>query len=297
MHMLAPTNHRPQLTRRVHEDTGLQKMVNPVAAPTPSLRAHPSTEIPPEALQFAPPLAAYTAGRCGADEMFLEYNSTLQSAALRGVKDMALFLPQTQKKLQMLQRVRETGYFTLRPVGIHKTMAELDRDAVAEEDEQRSAHAENLAAMMTGEQLSQYTHGTGVLEEESDLSGALGISGSGIVGSSGLLASSGVLATGMDRDLDEELVDADINDLSLQTEEADSDTPDAFMAEDVEYQNDHSLASGSVVGAGQLVGHGHGSAGSETVWNSPIATTSARILSTSSHRVLDDSDIDMTLDE
>lgn len=285
MHTLSPSNHRGQWTKRVHEDPNLLKGVNAPTQLPSSLRAHASTEIPPEALQFAPPLAAYTAERSGADEIYLEYNSTSQSAALRGMKDIALFLPQTLKKLQLLQRIRETGYFTLRPVGFNKTMAELDREALVEEDEHRSAHAENLAAMTTsGEHLGQFVNGGETDELSRDLAGNNDIP-------------SIVLTSGMDRDLDSNLVDADINDLSLRTEDGDSDTPDAFMAEEVEYQHDHSLASGSVQGSANSMLHDQGSAGSGPAWNSPLVTTSSRVLSTSSHRNSDESDIDMTLDE
>lgn len=286
MHTLNPLNNRGHWTRRVHEDPNLLKGVNaPMQLPS-SLRAHASTEIPAEALQFAPPLAAYTAQRSGADEIYLEYNITSQSAALRGNKDIALYPPRTQKKLQMLQRIRETGYYTLRPVGFNKTMAELDHAAIVEEAELRSAHAENLAAMTTaGEQLGQFVNGSGGTD---DLSRELATNND---------VPSIVLTTGMDRDLDSNLVDADINDLSLQTEDADSDTPDAFMAEEVEYQHDHSLASGSVQGSANSMLHDQGSAGSAPAWNSPLVATNSRILSTSSHRNPDESDIDMTLDE
>lgn len=285
MGTLSPSNHRGQWTKRVHEDTNLLKGVNAPIQLHSSLRAHASTEIPPEALQFAPPLAAYTAERSGADELYLEYNSTSQSAALRGNKDIALFLPQTLKKLQMLQRIRETGYFTLRPVGFNKTMAELDRDALVEEEEHRSVHAENLAAMTTGEHLGQLVNGSAGTD---DLSRDLVANND---------VPSIVLTTGIDRDLDSNLMDADINDLSLQTEDGDSDTPDAFMAEEVEYQRDHSLASGSIQGSANSILHDQSSTGPGPVWNSPLITTSSRVLSTSSHRNPDESDIDMTLDE
>lgn len=288
MHAVTPPSHRAQWTRRVHEDANLLKSLGSSSLPPSSLRAQSSTEIPPEALQFAPPLAAYTAERSGADEIFLEYNSTSHSASLRGNRDIALFLPHTLKKLQMLQRVRETGYYTLRPVGFSKTMAEMDRDALVEEEEHRSAHAENLAAMSAGEQLGLYLQASASSEDVSRVYSGL---------SSGQDEPLNVLSVGMDRDLDDDLVDADINDLSLQTEDADSDTPDAFMAEDVEYQNDHSLASGSVLGAGFSMIHDHGSTGSGPVWNSPAVTTSSWVLSTSSRRTLEESDVDMTLDE
>lgn len=283
---LTPSSHGTQWTRRVHEDVNSPKGITITVQLPPSLRAHTSMEIPPEAFQFAPPLVAYTAEKSGADEIYLEYSSTSQAAALRGNRDIALFMPQTLKKLQTLQRIREIGYYTLRPVGFNKTMAEMDRDAQAEEEDLRSPHAENLAALT--DQLGQFLQAP---RDSEDLSRDL-------VGNSAIHdIPSIVLTTGMDRDLDSNLVDADLNDHSIQNEDADSDTPDAFMAEDVEYQNDHSLASGSVQGSANSILQDLGSAGSGQPWNSPIITTTSRILSTSSHRVFEESDIDMTLDD
>lgn len=289
MHALASA-HQRQWTKRVHDDSSLAKYGISSIQPVPSLRTHSSSQIPPEALQFAPPLAAYTAEQCGADEMFLEYNSTSQSAALRGVKDIALFLPQTLKKLQRLQQIREMGYFTLRPVGFPKLMAEVDSEQLAEEEERRSGHSENLTAMEAGEHNTHHTlTSTANVDNSRDSSDIGGPSSS-------LELHSAALAAGMDRDLDDNLVDADLNDLSLQTEDADSDTPDAFMAEEVEYQNDHSLAPGSTVGSGSFIIQDSGTAGSGPAWISPLVTTSSRVVSTSSARPQDESDVDMTLD-
>lgn len=273
------------------EDTNLAKYGVSSIQPVPSLRTHSSSQIPSEALQFAPPLAAYTAEQCGADEMFLEYNSTSQSAALRGVKDIALFLPKTLKKLQRLQQIREMGYFTLRPVGFPKLMAEMDSEQLAEEEEEhRSAHAENLTSLGAGDNPVQHMLTSSVNADISrDSRGFAATSAS-------LDLQSVVLAAGMDRDLDDNLVDADLNDLSLQTEDADSDTPDAFMAEEVEYQNDHSLAPGSRAGSGSFLIQDSGTAGSGPAWISPHLTANSRIVSTPSNRIQDESDVDMTLD-
>lgn len=308
MNVLAAA-HQPRWTRRVHEDAAVLKAVHPTAQPTPSIRARPTLEIPPEALQFAPPLAAYTAEHCDADDVFLAYNSAAQSAVLRGIRDVALFLPHTLKKLLALQRIRETGYFTLRPVGVARTMADMDRDAAAE-DEHRSPHAENLAS---SEQLTLFMQGSSVAEDVSRIGaggGVVAVGGLGEAGGvNGVAGAGGVnsavdtldvpllaLASGMDRDLDAGMMDADVHDLSLRSDNRDLDTPDAFMAEDVEYQNDHSLAS-SAVGSVSSNAYNHSSAGSGPAWNNLLVTTSSRVLSTSSHRIVDELDVDMTLEE
>lgn len=98
---------------------------------------------------------------------------------------------------------------------------------------------------------------------------------------------------GMDRDLDAQVVDADGSDTFDEDFDAHVESlgHDGFMAEDVEYQNDHSLgmASGStersrIVSGNSLSGH------LILTGSTPVTTLSGNVLA-------DDSDMDMAIEE
>lgn len=97
----------------------------------------------------------------------------------------------------------------------------------------------------------------------------------------------------MDRDLDAQVVDADGSDTFDEDFDAHVESlgHDGFMAEDVEYQNDHSLgmASGStersrIVSGNSFSGH-------------LILTGSTPVTTLSGNLLADDSDMDMAIEE
>lgn len=107
--------------------------------PTPSRtpRLHENTNKPstekatkrPSNIHFAPPLAAYRADKCGFDPYIAHFNSAKQLAALRGESEVPELSPQTVERAQTLQNLVATGYSTIVPVGVGKTMAKIDYDA------------------------------------------------------------------------------------------------------------------------------------------------------------------------
>ncbi|KAK6458926.1 Apc15p protein-domain-containing protein [Scheffersomyces xylosifermentans] len=81
---------------------------------------------------FAPPLSAYTAEYPGASSLQLDY-------IIQSTSSMTGFTPSTgasiltttplaQSKVEQLERIRNTGYTTIRPIGIDRTMEEIDYD-------------------------------------------------------------------------------------------------------------------------------------------------------------------------
>ncbi|KAL6454509.1 hypothetical protein SBY92_003975 [Candida maltosa Xu316] len=73
---------------------------------------------------FAPPLSAYSSDLPGASRYHLEYTITSSS------KNSRLFTntPLTQSKQSQLAKIRNTGYTTIRPIGIIQTLEEVDLD-------------------------------------------------------------------------------------------------------------------------------------------------------------------------
>lgn len=234
-------------TPRVHEES---------LPPTPSLhriRAQSDLEH-----HFAPPLSAYLADQCGAHDAAAEYNAAVEEARLSGASDVPLLAPATLRRLDALRRIRATGYTTLLPIGVGATMAEMDREADADLLE---VQVENLAAG----------------EAEASVSGA----GAGLGHLEG--------GAGLDADLDAGDLGADLDDGVL---DADGDTfdssggatPDGFMAEDVEYQHDHSLG----------LDLAYEPVTAELGVTAPTLSTAPTAVSTA--RRCDDSDVDMTFD-
>lgn len=248
--------------------------------------AHIPPEVPPEAIQYAPPLSAYSAEHCGLSVAYTEYNRALQMMAFTGTKDVPVLSPQVLKRLDILHRIRATGYDSLAPVGINRTMREMDEEAQLEEEDEDApgVQAENLTAAGT-------THAGDILVLIPQNSPNL---------TSQVLPELPVNVF-PEADLDAHVPDADASELSVgeSLSRSDSDTPDAFMAEDVEYQYDHSLFHDSGAGHGSI-SDSHASFSTGSVLSganmASIPTTSTLATPTSNLRVCDDSDVDMTLE-
>lgn len=180
---------------RIHDDSSGHLRTRP-----PQSEPHP----------FAPPLAAYLADECGPNSAYTDHNAAMEQAYLSGASDIPLLGPTTLQRLDKLRKIRATGYTTIVPIGIGRTMAQMDQEAGEE--------AENLLACERSHALpvEPIDNAESDLEELGDLSG---------------------LDSLMAADLDADVVDADEADVFSSG----GLTPDAFMAADVEYQADHSL--------------------------------------------------------
>lgn len=87
----------------------------------------------------APPLAAYLADAPGP--------RTYHDPEQRSEKYASILTPEMSMKLDKLRLIRLTGYYTLAPIGVNKTMAQLDYEAQEMEDEDCDVgQAENLNA-------------------------------------------------------------------------------------------------------------------------------------------------------
>ncbi|PSK41208.1 hypothetical protein C7M61_000883 [Candidozyma pseudohaemuli] len=87
----------------------------------------------------APPLSAYLADSPGPRAYYDNDHSQGSSASM--------LTPEMSLKLEKLRSIRTTGYYTLAPIGVNKTMAQLDFEAQEMEDEDCNVgQAENLNA-------------------------------------------------------------------------------------------------------------------------------------------------------
>lgn len=87
----------------------------------------------------APPLAAYLADAPGPRA----YHDPEQTSG----KQASILTPEMSMKLDKLRLIRLTGYYTLAPIGVNKTMAQLDYEAQEmEEEDCNVGQAENLNA-------------------------------------------------------------------------------------------------------------------------------------------------------
>lgn len=179
---------------------------------------------------FAPPLSAYLTEECGASAVYTEYNTAQQLAMVLATNDVPLLTPGLLRRLQALRDIRSTGYTTLSPIGVGKTMAHIDAEAQLEEEESHCVQ-ENSVHNIAAETLD-------VLANTSNLGGT-GNSGS----SRADRGTEHVLD--MARDLDADVEDADNSDSYDEdlSDHMDSVADDGFMAQEVEYQNDHSLGT------------------------------------------------------
>ncbi|PVH20232.1 hypothetical protein CXQ85_002016 [Candidozyma haemuli] len=95
----------------------------------------------------APPLASYLPNAPGPSAFHEEYMMGGQGGRISGQNASSVLTPSMAMKLDKLRSIRATGYYTLAPIGINKTMAQLDYEAQEMEDEDCNvAQAENSNA-------------------------------------------------------------------------------------------------------------------------------------------------------
>ncbi|CCG20605.1 hypothetical protein CORT_0A02140 [Candida orthopsilosis Co 90-125] len=183
---------------------------------------------------FAPPLSSYTAAFPGPDPLQLEYLQILRSDKPQpSFDDLSLLM---QMKEQRLMKIRNTGYSTIRPIGIGKTMEELDYAQRGYSMVEDSAMNNNVAAENSNEEEMSTLPLNLAEQEEVDLDAEI------------------LDADELQSDDDDDDDDND-DDLNLQHSDDHDGShhlrrnqgyimdDEGFMAAEVEYQDDHSLNS------------------------------------------------------
>lgn len=199
---------------------------------------------------FAPPLVAYSAEYPGASLSQLEYTIKTQSS---GGLNTPLLTPLTQRKLERARRIRNLGYSTIVPIGIDKTMERIDyeesrRHAMNEQEDQSFIQtAENSTSnnMSTPAQpadssgIGMNNSTLGEQREEVDLDAQ-------IINSDEYHQ----VSDNFDSDDDDDEADAIGNTRYEATSDDEQDIgfaddvindDEGFMADEVEYQDDHSI--------------------------------------------------------
>ncbi|CUM64092.1 uncharacterized protein PRCAT00001682001 [Priceomyces carsonii] len=199
---------------------------------------------------YAPPLIAYLADRSGASISQLDY--TIQT----GVKsNVSLLTPLIKEKLDQLHMTRNFGYSTIRPVGIGKTMEQLQIEQNKRINSKKQS--EELSFAATVENTSGIAPDSSLNEETNNISRIETII---------------MPNRSNDVDLDAQIPDADgidsevrdDDDFDLDLEEGSIgidfengiDEDEGFMAEEVEYQDDHSLNTEMNYSANVLINSG-----------------------------------------
>ncbi|RLV84978.1 hypothetical protein JA9_000250 [Meyerozyma sp. JA9] len=201
---------------------------------------------------YAPPLSAYSAEYPGASLYQLEYTISTQEGT-RG----ANLPPQTHRKLERIQRIRNTGYTSLIPIGMKKTMRQLDAErahnaGIDEDDEPEITHmAENVPGERVGRPNGAAEGGdsevnntdsnivsnsnSNMMSRSNDMGSSIDLDAA-VPNMDELNSSNGTFVTEDDEiDNDEEPIAPHLGDLLNEDE--------GFMADEVEYQEDHSFAS------------------------------------------------------
>lgn len=265
-------------TKRVHEEnpsTSTPQNGHNTAASTHAAGLHALAQesgIPQEAMNFSPPLAAYLSETCGPNLVFAQYNRDVQLAALSGRKDVLALSPQNLARLDAIRRVRAAGYTTIAPLGVNRTMAQIHFDDELEEEDSQAVHAEN----------SGTANGSTAVTAESpaqiypDNGGA-------------------PLLADLDRDLDAGVADADASDM-LESSGAGELTTDAFMAEEMEYQDDHSLDIERDLANSGLESSALATAAPSGPNTAMASSASTAATTVETGRACDDSDMDMMIE-
>ncbi|CAK9436260.1 uncharacterized protein LODBEIA_P08180 [Lodderomyces beijingensis] len=191
---------------------------------------------------YAPPLAAYTANSPGPDPIQMEFLLNAKSSfSSLGLEKVGPYL--VKKKLQS-EAIRSTGYSTIRPIGIGKTMEELDyaNPQYSRIDESGI----NLGAENTieGESSTLPLVGLGAINDrELDLDAEI-LDADGINSDNEDEGEEDIFEESIERDSEPEEADlrARVRPIVVHDDD-DDDDDEGFMADDVEYQDDHSLES------------------------------------------------------
>lgn len=94
---------------------------------------------------MAPPLSAYLPSEPGACMFDTQYNNAKQEGY-----SLHLLTPPASRKLERLRSIGCVGYDTIAPIGIDKTMAQIDYEArELEDDDSNLVQVENLASHMS----------------------------------------------------------------------------------------------------------------------------------------------------
>lgn len=180
-------------------------------------------------LLFAPPLLAYSAEYPGASLSQLEYTISNQSG---NKQDLPLLTPLIQRKLDRLQQIRNIGYTSIIPAGVGKTMEQIDFEEARhfnmseQQDESFIPTAENGDAPDSS--INGAPNQSINEEEEPDIDLDANIPNADDV------TNDDDFEDDEFGEVQEEQDEIDLDDHSLNEDEG-------FMAEEVEYQDDHSI--------------------------------------------------------
>jgi hypothetical protein len=198
-----------------------------------STSSHPAPRTQPAAALallrplFAPPLSAYLVDSAGANLTQLEYimrTKSINGTQILPAAQAHLLTPLVAARANRLQALARVGYTTLAPVGVNRTMYELDCD----EARNLNFSDGNVSVDRSGVGPMVDVTDNSILEQppEVDLDAAV-------------------------RDMDDDaewgaeggaIVGGTVGDVSVGAAGVAGDD-DGFMAEEVEYQDDHSIST------------------------------------------------------
>ncbi|CUM53750.1 uncharacterized protein AC631_00277 [Debaryomyces fabryi] len=183
-------------------------------------------------LLFAPPLLAYSAEYPGASLSQLEYTISNRSG---NKQDLPLLTPLIQRKLDRLQQIRNIGYTSIIPAGVGKTMEQIDFEEARHHNMSEQQEESFIPTAENGDVPDSSINGIHNQsineEEEPEIDLDANIPNADDV-------------TNDDDDFD----DDDFGEVQEEQDEIDLDDhgldeDEGFMAEEVEYQDDHSIVT------------------------------------------------------
>ena len=183
-------------------------------------------------LLFAPPLLAYSAEYPGASLSQLEYTISNQSG---NKQDLPLLTPLIQRKLDRLRQIRNIGYQNIIPVGVGKTMEQIDLEEARHFNMSEQQDEAFIPTAENGDVADNSINGVpnqSINEEEEpelDLD-------ANIPNADDVTNDDDDFEDDEFGDVQEEQDEIDLDDHSLNEDEG-------FMAEEVEYQDDHSIVT------------------------------------------------------
>lgn len=190
-------------------------------------------------LLFAPPLLAYSAEYPGASLSQLEYTISTQSGSKN---DLPLLTPLIQRKLDRLRQIRSIGYTNIVPVGIGKTMEQIDYEESRQFNLSEQQDESCIPAAENGD------------APDSSINGAANNSSNNhrVEEPIEVDLDANILNADDQTNDDDDFGEVDFGEVQEEQEEIDLDDhslneDEGFMAEEVEYQDDHSIVTDNVV--------------------------------------------------
>ncbi|KAK6200231.1 uncharacterized protein RJT21DRAFT_41956 [Scheffersomyces amazonensis] len=209
-------------------------------------------------LLFAPPLQAYSAEVPGANAAELEF--TIQSTNLlpgyRNVRKFVTTTPLIQSKIDQLTRIRMTGYLSIRPIGINKTLEQIDYenarsyayDEDGEGDDHDHGHNHSYGNAAAENSHNHVDIQEQLVHDQEDLDANI-VDGDADADDDYEVEEEEEEGEGQGQgDAEEQVDDTNRRYFSHRLESVSMPLDDeGFMADEVEYQDDHSLSADYVI--------------------------------------------------